>query len=386
MATIRKGKLPGISLRLQLHLLIVLVALLTFASSLYLSVQSTQDYLNSQMKSHAQDTATSLGLSISSYMDDPELVIAETMVSAIFDSGFYEELKFTNAAGEVKIHRQNPVEFDEVPNWFIQMFPLSPPTMSSEVNNGWVKAGVLSVKSTAGVGYKTLWQQAKQSAYSIAAITIFSIVFIHLIAYAVLRPLHQIERQAQEVSKKNFTQLDKLPFTTDLRSVVKAMNSMVKNIQSSFAALSKQADELKIKVFIDHLTGLGNRRLLEQRFAAEQQTMANHMTQLHLGMFSLHSLAEVDQVHGYEAADQYILRAISEFKELLGKGIDCEMFRISGSDLVFLSHEHSTVLERLLNNLTGRLQTMDSHFNCRRLKSMPWPNNKAWPCNSTNKW
>ncbi|WP_082335750.1 LapD/MoxY N-terminal periplasmic domain-containing protein [Rheinheimera sp. KL1] len=58
-------KLPGISLRTQLHLLIVLVALFTFSFSLYISVQSTQNYLNTQMKSHAQDAATSLGLSMS---------------------------------------------------------------------------------------------------------------------------------------------------------------------------------------------------------------------------------------------------------------------------------------------------------------------------------
>ncbi|WP_337840991.1 EAL domain-containing protein [Rheinheimera sp.] len=362
MALALKGKFPGISLRLQLHLLIVLVALFTFASSLYLSVQSTQQYLNTQMKSHAQDAATSLGLSISAYMDDPDLVIAQTMVSAIFDSGYYEELTFTNTAGEVKIHRKNPVEYDEVPPWFVEMFPLTPPMESSEVNSGWVVAGKLAIKSNPGIAYKTLWHQAKQSFFSIAAITLFSILVIQLIAFAVLRPLRQIESQALEVGKKNFMLLDKLPFTTDLRSVVKAMNAMVGNIQRSFTSLSKQADELKVKVFTDHLTGLGNRRLLEQHFAAAQKQMQNHETSLHIGMLSLHSLAEVNHLHGYEAADQYILRAVNEFKDLMDKGAEIELFRISGSDIVFLSQEHSSVLERLLNMLSGRLKLMDSDF------------------------
>ncbi|MFC4656794.1 EAL domain-containing protein [Rheinheimera marina] len=362
MAFVLKGKFPGISLRLQLHLLIVLVALFTFASSLYLSVQSTQQYLNTQMKSHAQDAATSLGLSISAYMDDPDLVIAQTMVSAIFDSGYYEELTFTNTAGEVKIHRQNPVEFDEVPMWFVSMFPLTPPMEQSEVNSGWMVAGVLAIKSNPGIAYKTLWHQAKQSFFSIAAITVFSILVIQLIAFAVLRPLRQIESQALEVGKKNFMLLDKLPFTTDLRSVVKAMNAMVSNIQRSFTSLSKQADELKVKVFTDHLTGLGNRRLLEQHFAAEQKNMQNHESHLHIGMLSLHSLAEVNHLNGYEAADQYILRAVNEFKELVDKGIEVELFRISGSDIVFLSHEHGSVLERLLNMLNSRLKLLDSDF------------------------
>ncbi|GAA59250.1 hypothetical protein P20652_1109 [Pseudoalteromonas sp. BSi20652] len=55
-------------------------------------VETTRDYLQTQMGSHAQDTATSLGLSISPYLDSENLVIAETMATAIFDSGYYKKL------------------------------------------------------------------------------------------------------------------------------------------------------------------------------------------------------------------------------------------------------------------------------------------------------
>jgi len=355
-------KLPGISLRTQLHLLIVLVALFTFSFSLYISVQSTQNYLNTQMKSHAQDAATSLGLSMSAYMDDPDLVIAQTMVSAIFDSGYYAELEFKTAKGEVKIKRQNPIEYDEVPQWFVRLFPLSPPFQSSEVNNGWMVAGVLSIQSNPGIAYKTLWQQARQSFYSIAVITLFSALFIQLIVYAVLKPLRRIEVQAQEVGKKNFLQQDKLPFTTDLRSVVKAMNTMVANIQRSFKSLSLQADELKVKVFTDMLTGLGNRRLLEQRFAAEKTEQKAHDLRLHIGMMSLHSLTEVHQRQGFEAADQYILLAVKEFKEMLEAMTNNQLFRLSGSDFIFLSHLGADELEQQVQQLSTKLKLLDSVF------------------------
>lgn len=355
-------KLPGISLRTQLHLLIVLVALFTFSFSLYISVQSTQNYLNTQMKSHAQDAATSLGLSMSAYMDDPDLVIAQTMVSAIFDSGYYAELEFKTAKGDVKIKRQNPIEYDEVPEWFVAFFPLSPPFQSSEVNNGWMVAGVLSIQSNPGIAYKTLWQQARQSFYSIAVITLFSALFIQLIVFAVLSPLRRIELQAQEVGKKNFLQQEKLPFTTDLRSVVKAMNAMVANIQRSFKSLSLQADELKVKVFTDMLTGLGNRRLLEQRFAAEKTEQKAHDLHLHIGMMSLHSLTEVHHRQGFEAADQYILLAVKEFKEALQQMTNNQLFRLGGSDFIFLSHASSELLEQQVQQLSSKLKLLDSVF------------------------
>lgn len=356
------GKLPGISLRAQLHLLIVLVAVFTFSFSLYISVQSTQHYLNTQMKSHAQDAATSLGLSMSAYMDDPDLVIAQTMVSAIFDSGYYADLEFKTSKGEVKIKRQNPIEYDEVPEWFVSLFPLTPPLQSSEVNNGWMVAGVLSIQSNPGIAYKTLWQQAKQSFYSIALITLFSVLLIQLIVFAVLKPLRQIEMQAQEVGKKNFLQQDKLPFTTDLRSVVKAMNAMVANIQRSFKSLSLQADELKVKVFTDLLTGLGNRRLLEQRFTAEKNEQKAHDLHLHIGMMSLHSLTDVHQRQGFEAADQYILLAVKEFREALEHSANNQLFRLGGSDFIFLSQASAEPLEKQVRQLSSKLKQLDSVF------------------------
>jgi EAL domain-containing protein (putative c-di-GMP-specific phosphodiesterase class I)/GGDEF domain-containing protein len=354
------GTLPGISLKTQLHVLIVLVAIFTLLFSLYISIQSTQYYLNTQMKSHAQDAATSLGLSMSAYMDDPDLVIAKTMASAIFDSGYYASLEFKTSQGDVKIKRQNPVEYDEVPEWFVSWFPLSPPQQSSEVNNGWISAGVLSIQSNPGIAYQTLWQQARQSFFTIALIAVLSVLVIQLIVFAVLTPLRHIEHQAREVGKKNFLQQKSLPFTTDLRSVVMAMNSMVANIQRIFQALSQQADELKVKVFTDVLTGLGNRRLLEQRFNAEKNEQKTHDLHLHIGMMSLHSLAEVHHAQGFEAADQYILQAVKEFKEALEQSGYNQLFRLCGSDFILLSQTSAGPLETQLQRLSSKLQSMNS--------------------------
>lgn len=355
-------KRPGISLKAQLHLLVVLVAVVTFLCSLYLSIQSTQHYLNTQMKSHAQDAATSLGLSISAYTDDPDLVIAQTMVSAIFDSGYYATLEFKTSQGDIKIKRENLIDYDEVPSWFISLFPLTPPVQSTEVNNGWMPAGVLSIQSNPGIAYKTLWQQAKQSFYSIALIAFLSALIIQFIVLAVLRPLRHIELQAREVSKKNFLQQETLPFTTDLRSVVVAMNAMVANIQRVFQSLSRQADELKVKVFTDLLTGLGNRRLLEQRFIAEKNEQKTHDIQLYIGMMSLNSLAEVHQAQGFEAADQYILLAVNEFKAALETSASNQLFRLGGSDFICLSQSSAEVLEKQLQRLSSKLKSMDSIF------------------------
>ena len=75
----------GLSLKTQVYGLIILISVISFFVRVATDVQTTRQYLQTQMGSHAQDTATSLGLSISPYLDDESLMIAQTMATAIFD-------------------------------------------------------------------------------------------------------------------------------------------------------------------------------------------------------------------------------------------------------------------------------------------------------------
>ncbi len=146
----------GMSLRLQLYLLIACLCLFSFGAALYNNVSNMRDYLNEQLASHAQGAAHSLGLSISPYMDEEGLVIAETMTNAIFDSGYYQHITFTDLDGKVLFKRDNPNGNFALPQWFIDWFTLHPPVMTSEVSDGWRIAGTLAVQSHAGTSYKSL--------------------------------------------------------------------------------------------------------------------------------------------------------------------------------------------------------------------------------------
>lgn len=350
----------GVSLRTQLHLLLILVAVFTLTASLLVSVTNTQEYLNDQMKSHAQDAATSLGLSISPYMDDPDLVIAETMVSAIFDSGYYAELYFTDTAGKVKISRTNPEALDAVPAWFIRYFPLTPPVASSEVNNGWNPAGNLSIRSNPGIAYQTLWTHAQESFYSILFITCLGLLLAQAILHAVLSPLHQIEKQARLVSRKQFVQMATKPFTKELYSVVKAMNEMVANIQRSFNELTHHADELQQKVYTDHLTGLGNRRMLEQRFVAEQAERDVHFFTMYFGLLHLPSLKQLHEAEGFKVADNYILDAVQLMKTAIAELPETQLFRLGGSDFSVISRATPEAILHTVEKLNEQMGQLNS--------------------------
>ena len=125
----------GLSLKTQVYGLIILISAISFCVRVITDVDTTRNYLQTQMASHAQDTATSLGLSISPYLEDDSLVIAETMATAIFDSGYYSQIKFTDVQNNIVFELQNPKRVESVPGWFISAVELSAPTMHSEINN-----------------------------------------------------------------------------------------------------------------------------------------------------------------------------------------------------------------------------------------------------------
>lgn len=73
------------SLRKQLFLAICLFLLVAFSGSFFVSLESSREQMLGQLRSHAQDAATALGLSLTTQIDDPAMI--ELMVSSIFDSG-----------------------------------------------------------------------------------------------------------------------------------------------------------------------------------------------------------------------------------------------------------------------------------------------------------
>ena len=80
------------SLSKQLLILISLLFLIVFSASFVISMGSIRDYLEVESEIHMQDTATSLGLSLSPHMEDENDPILQTMMNAIFDMGYYREI------------------------------------------------------------------------------------------------------------------------------------------------------------------------------------------------------------------------------------------------------------------------------------------------------
>lgn len=357
-------KSPGISLSAQLSVLLIALAALTFVSSVLVSTHNMRGYLDAQLAQAAQDTANSLGLSISPYVGGEDLTVADTMISAIFDSGAYQQIRYTDAAQQVQFDRNNTLQPEGVPLWFVALFELAPPVMHSEVNDGWKIAGVLDVQVHPGHAYLSLWRHTKAVFWNSLGICLLALLAVHLLLLFVLKPLKDIEKQARSLADKKFELLDYMPLTKELRAVVQALNHMVGQVRRNFGEMNDRAEQLNKQVYLDALTGLPNRRALMQSFSAMTATPGQELDQPYLALVSLSSLKQVNDNDGYAAGDAYVETAATLLQAQLRQLEAAQLFRISGSEFAILARfgENSASEFRLMLEQTFAIAA-DSRFN-----------------------
>jgi hypothetical protein len=211
----------------QISFSLLLLLMLGFTSTVYISTVNLRSLHGTQLASHAQDTATSLGLSLSPHMQAMDMAMLESMISAVFDRGDFQNISLLSIDGKVLAEKSAPVDTGTVPGWFIGAVSLDTPMAEALVMSGWNQAGTLRVTGNPGPAYNRLWESTLDTLkLYLAASTI--ILLLGMIAVSILlRPLQRIQRQADAICKRSYTVQKKLPRTLELRSMVVAMNRSV---------------------------------------------------------------------------------------------------------------------------------------------------------------
>jgi len=251
----------------QLLIFTLVLFFLLFSGTWFAKLNSTRAFLLDQLQSHAQDTATSLGLSISPHMEKNDLPAVETMFNAVFDRGYYRIVRLTDVENKVLIDRTQEVAIEGVPQWFVNFVPLATPSATSIVLSGWNQAGTVLVESHPGYAYRTLWETVVSTSLWFLAMIIVVLVGGGLGLRVLLKPLKMVEHQAEILCRRQYEIQTRLPRTRELRRVVEAMNRMTSKVKDMFDEQARVAERLRKNAYHDSLTGLGNRRYLEGQVA-----------------------------------------------------------------------------------------------------------------------
>jgi EAL domain-containing protein (putative c-di-GMP-specific phosphodiesterase class I)/GGDEF domain-containing protein len=286
----------------QLLILILALFFMIFSVNFIISVNNMRSYLQVESQVHAQDTATSLGLSISPYIKDQKDPVIKTMMNAIFDRGYYKEITLVNAEEKPLVKLVNVQRFDEVPEWFIKAFPIQTASAESEISSGWNLSGILYVTINPGYAYQKLYEQAKSSLWYSTWAYLLAALLLLLVLRFILQPLKKINALALSIAHGQFDTIEKLPWTTEVRNVANSMNTMSSKIAKMIKSLNIKLDLLGHKLQIDELTGL----LKRSSFDSELNQLYSEEDGAYIFLIKLDSLSNLVKEKSSEAVDNFL--------------------------------------------------------------------------------
>lgn len=345
----------------QLLILVSMLFLLIFGVNLGLSIKNTKTYLESESLSHAQDTATSLGLSLSPYMKNPSDPIIKAMVSAIFDMGYYGNIRLLDANGKALIELANDKRAEGVPAWFIQILPMSPAKASSEITTGWTLTGSVHVTINPAYAYRSLYQQIKTSFYySLLALAI-SILLLLLVLRLTLASLKRIDQLARQIADGHFETITELPYTSEIKNVAISMNTMSQKIKGAIASLNSKLEMTAERLMRDEVTGLYKKSVFETDVA---HLILDH-TPAFLQLIKVDSLFELVKEHGSDRIDDFLQAFATLLKTATQKHPELRItaYRFFGGEFALVVEtEDPAKIEALCKELSATISDLGARY------------------------
>ncbi|MEG0066511.1 MAG: EAL domain-containing protein [Pseudomonas sp.] len=297
------------SLFKQLLLAICLFLVVAFTGSFMVSLESSRTQYVNQLRSHAQDAATALALSLTPNIDDPAMV--ELLVSSIFDSGYYASIRVVDVkTDQTIVERNGAPTVSNVPDWFVKLIGLEPAGGDALVSRGWEQAARVEVVSHPMFAVAKLWQSALGSLGWLLVCGAVSAVLGALLLRRQLKPLDYMVKQSHAIARREFLSLPDLPRTPELRRVVQAMNQMVEKLKALFQEQAERSEKLRAESYQDNLTGLANRRYFEMqlnnRVSNPEQASSGYLL-----LLRVQDLAGLNQRLGGRRTDE-LLKAVGE--------------------------------------------------------------------------
>lgn len=319
------------SLLRQLVIAITLLVMVLLAGNLVVSVVNARIYFFEQMNVHAQDTATALGFSISQAAQEKDSTLVGSMIDVIFDRGYYRQISYSDLEGNQLVSRDVSVSVDDVPSWFVDLIKIPEPRGESEVINGWFRLGKIQVVAHTGLAYRDLWRVFREQLwlFLFTAVAAYGLAGVSL--HFLLRPLKRVEKQADAICRREFPEQQRLPRTTELRSMVQAMNRMVGKIKDMFEEQLELTESLHRSSHIDFVTGLSNRLDFDARLESFIKSELGGGEGA-LFLWQLSAMQKYNEVYGREAGDLLLRQIADTFKPLATEWPGAIISRRGGTD------------------------------------------------------
>ena len=332
---------------------LLFLLVLAGVEAIYLS--NARLYLQQQLESHSQDSATSLSLWLATVKPFEDRALIETVVNSAFERGYYQSIRVVSLSGETLADKELPPAQGEVPLWFTRLLPLRPPSAEALISSGWRQLGRVLVTSHPNFAYRQLWHTGVQTLALLLLVYALTLVALRMFLANLLRPLRAIERAATAIAERDFSAITLKPKARELGRVVAAMNSLSAKIRFVIESESARTQTLQREAYHDSVTGLLNRRGLEHDLAgllrAERDVFSGVFVLLELERFKEYNLRR-----GYQRADELLaLVAQAVAGTCVSQTVVCS--RIGGASFALCEiNIDANAAEDLASLLTSRVE------------------------------
>lgn len=342
----------------QLLLSGMIVLLCLFAGMLTYVVRNTQSFLDQQLSSHAQDTATALGLSLTLTMKNNDVITANRIVDAVFDRGYYKTIEILNVNGAPLVERHLDVKVAGVPQFFIDFLPIKTATKEAVIMDGWKKVGKVMIESNPGFAYQQIWLTFIESLKWLVMTGIIAVILGGILLYIILHPLRAITKQAAAICNQQFTIQESLPWTFDLRQVVVAMNMMSTRLKKMFDEQAQASERLREQAYKDPVTQLGNRRYFDLQLdhVLKDEEKAGVGVLL---LVELKNFKEYNDRYGYESGDSLLKNVAMTITKIIAPFENTISANKGASFFIVLPGKTKSIGEEVASNICQQFNEFD---------------------------
>jgi len=285
----------------QIALMLSILLIIILATVLNLNFQSANESIQDRLYEDAKNTATSLSLSLGSANGDISMM--STMINANFDSGAYSFISLYDVDDVLIYERKAESEQLDIPEWFSNIIHIEAPVASANVSAGWSQVGILNVQSDVSYAYKQLYSILKSLIISFSIIAVIGLIILNLLLVAILKPLKEVQKQAEAVIRNEFIIQEKIPYTKEFRDVVLGMNNMVSKVKAMFDKGNRELQRQKELEYIDQTTKLRNRKYLIDKLPEFLKVDATSKGGVSM-MISISGVIEANETIGHKKVDK----------------------------------------------------------------------------------
>lgn len=316
------------SLMRQIAWLVLGVVLAALVGAVGLSAVSARQLMLTQLELKNADNAQALALALSQQRGDRELI--KLLVSAQFDTGAYEFVRWRSATGETLFERAEAPRPGQAPAWFRAMLPIEAAAGVAQLSNGWNAIGAVELKSHSSYAHDTLWITSRRLLAWLLIVGIVAAVLAWAGLRRIRRPLDAAVAQAEGVLSGSYGQVVE-PRVPELQRLTRAMNAMVQRVRDLFEAQAGQLLVLREQVHHDPLTGVSTRKhFLAELDAALRRDDGPAVAGLVL--VRLRDLSGLNARLGRGAVDDVLLTVVSALQAYPESVAGCRVGRMNGGD------------------------------------------------------